>query len=146
MRLHGHGAEDSALSANVIVLVDAIAPTSFEAGVSQDLSLFQRTLQETLVDAGQVRGGGVSVVELAQAGPAVRVAGRRTISVDIVGRDVEVTSVQYFVPMPSTSLTAIVTFTSPALQYEEALVPLFDAVAGTFGFYHASDDDTGGVL
>lgn len=126
-------ADDAALSANLLVLVDRIALTE-NGEPTTDPSQIELAMRELTADETGARRGEVRIVELAGAGSAVRVRAHKVVAVSLVNRDVEVLSVQYFVPVPGSLDTAVLTFTSPSLAYEEALVGMFDAMAETFEF------------
>ncbi|MCL2395074.1 MAG: phage baseplate upper protein [Acidimicrobiaceae bacterium] len=79
-----------------------------------------------------------SVVTLNQVGRAIRVRfDPQTAGADSPAIGSDSLRLQFFVPVPGTGATAVVTFSSPALTGHEPfddLVQLFDAIAGTFCF------------
>lgn len=122
---------DSALEANVLVQILPIAGASGDgppAGIAELASL---------LSTDEDQPAEIGIVELPVAGTAVRVRGRGPVAVDLLASPVEMLSVQYFVGVPGSHMTAALTCTSPSLSYEEALVAMFDAVATTFGFADA---------
>lgn len=73
----------------------------------------------------------VRLVDTAAAGPVVRA--HRCVQTSFRGWDDEICQdqVQYFIPVPESSDTLIMTFSTPSLDLAEALGDLFDAITGT---------------
>ncbi len=80
---------------------------------------------------GRLRGAEVTVIDL-PAGSAVRSRERRIDDVpEPIARRVEVESLQYFVRVPDTNALLLLSFSTPNLPIADALVELFDAIAGS---------------
>ncbi|MGW0597492.1 hypothetical protein ACWD11_10140 [Streptomyces sp. NPDC002776] len=82
--------------------------------------------------------GEVEPVELPAAGPAARLLRReRPKQSRKLGTEFEDTIVEYFVPVPERDEVLLLTFSTPLEPIAEAMVGLFDAVAGTLRWHQA---------
>jgi hypothetical protein len=85
-----------------------------------------------------------SVVNLAEAGPAIRVrSDPLSPGSDPQSTELDSLRLQFFVPTPGTETTAVVTFSSPVVtghEPEDQLVEFFDAMAETFFFVDAEGE------
>jgi len=120
------------------VLCASLSHAEGDEGLGANLLVVVRSLvaePDGLLAAARARpagrGADVRPVGLPAAGPAVRLRGIRRERLPGAGRDVEVLSVQYVVPVPGSDATVVLTMTSPSLAYVEPLEELFDALAGT---------------
>lgn len=116
------------LAGNVLVVTQSPAPSPIESLLAQVQALEDSLASRTIGLAE------VGVVELPSAGPAVRRRARQSITFPGADAGIDAVLVQYYVPVPGTEAVALMTFTSPTVRDEEALVELFDAVAATFSF------------
>lgn len=86
-----------------------------------------------------------SVVNLPQAGPALRVrSDPRSEGSDRPARGLDSLRLQFFVPIPGSNATAMLTFASPVVTGHEPhdlLVEFFDAMAETFCFLDAQGEE-----
>ncbi|MDN3268479.1 hypothetical protein [Streptomyces sp. MA15] len=86
------------------------------------------SLLVTLLPSGRTpEAAGASVVELA-AGTALR---RRTDAAPDDGEALPSVTLDYQVPVPGTETHLLLTFSTPLVQIADAMVELFDAVAGS---------------
>jgi hypothetical protein len=84
--------------------------------------------------------GEVEPVELPAAGPAARLLRReRPKQSRKLGTEFEDTIVEYFVPVPERDEVLLLTFSTPLEPIAEAMVGLFDAVAGTLRWHQAEE-------
>jgi hypothetical protein len=125
------------MSASVLVVVRAVtADGPAEAPLTDPASL------AGAVAAGRETGDGardqpdVGVVELG-CGRAVRVAGRREHELPGTSQSLLTWEVQYFIPVPSTELIMVVTFSTPALSFAEPFTGLFDTMAERLEFTYS---------
>lgn len=116
------------LAGNLLVVTQRPAPGPIESLLAEVQGLEDSLASRTVGSAE------VSVVRLPMAGDAVRRRARQSITFPGADGAMEAVLVQYYLPIPSTDAVALMTFTSPTVQEEPALVELFDAVAATFAF------------
>ncbi|WP_238431410.1 YusG family protein [Streptomyces cavernae] len=85
-----------------------------------------------LTVSGKRRAQEVTQVHLPAAGPAMR---RRTRTVpdedEASGNRLPVTTVDYLVAVPMTAASLLLTFSTPLDAFADAMVELFDAIAGS---------------
>lgn len=87
--------------------------------------------------AGSSPDARCDAVELAGSGPAVRVIDTWQDPADPSGRIGQL-SVRYYVPVPGSIDTAILTFSSPQIGLTEVLLAAFDELANQFAFLDAT--------
>ncbi|MER7574597.1 hypothetical protein [Streptomyces sp. NPDC126514] len=86
--------------------------------------------------------GEVEPVELPAAGPAARLLRReRPKQSRKLGTEFDDTIVEYFVPVPDRDEVLLLTFSTPLEPIAEAMVGLFDAVAGTLRWHRAEETE-----
>lgn len=120
--------DEPPLAGNLLVVTERPAPSPIDSLLGQVQGLEDSLASRTV---GQPE---VGLVELPLAGPAVRRRARQSITFPGADAGIDAVLVQYYVPIPSTDAVALMTFTSPSVQQETAVVELFDAVAATFSF------------
>jgi hypothetical protein len=134
--------ENQPMAAGVNVTV---APITVDRGATavNDPRAVQAALGEASHDpAADGERPEVRLVQLA-AGPAVRVSGMRSTQLPGGGDQSLLTSeVQYFLPVPGSSLMAVITFSTPTVALADRFAELFDAMAAGFEFFW---DGAGGV-
>jgi hypothetical protein len=127
-------AEDTAMSANLLVLIRLLAPDE-AADATGDADALLGGLREGLDRDVTSAAPELGLAELPDAGRAVRLRTVRRTTLPLVDQTLPTLLVQYFVPLPAEDRrTAVVTFTSPSLAYEQPLVEMFDAIAQTLVF------------
>ncbi len=133
-------AEDTAMSANLLVLIKALGSADGSAsgtGVDDLLA----GLREGFDDDVSSTAPELGLVELAEAGRAVRLRTIRRTTLPLADQTLPTLLVQYFVPLPAGDRrTAVVTFTSPSLAYEAPMVEMFDVIAQTLIFTDAGGE------
>jgi len=124
----------AAAAANLLVVLSGVpgAPVGSTGGTAAANAL-QAALAVEIGRDGATSAPQSSVVGLPGTGASVRVRALRTVDVTLLGRPVQLLTLQYFVPVPADG-TAVLTFTSPSLAYADTLARLFDAVAATLAF------------
>ncbi|MFJ6084340.1 hypothetical protein ACIQI8_23345 [Streptomyces sp. NPDC092369] len=85
----------------------------------------------------------VQVVDLPEAGRAVRTEGIEDIEIPDDNRSYRAVMMQTFVPFPvSSPKVAVISASTPQLALVEPMLELFDLITGTFRFVHRADLDT----
>lgn len=85
--------------------------------------------------------GEVEPVKLPAAGPAARLLRReRPKQSRKLGTEFDDTIVEYFVPVPERDEVLLLTFSTPLEPIADAMVGLFDAVAGTLRWHQPTEE------
>lgn len=126
--------DDPPLAGNLLVVTQRPAPGPIGSLLAQVQGLEDSLASRT------VGPPEVSVVTLPLAGEAVRRRAHQSFTFPGAEAAIDAVLVQYYVPIPNTDAMALMTFTSPTVQEERAVVELFDAVAATFAFLDERGD------
>ncbi|MFF3873152.1 hypothetical protein [Streptomyces sp. NPDC001978] len=118
------------------------------AGIPLSASLLVSRLYEkfdSLDAVAALAGSGeVGLVTLPAAGRAARLLRReQTKESRRLGSEFQDTIVEYFIPVPDHDEVLMLTFSTPLEPIAEAMVELFDAVAGTLRWQHRVEKTKG---
>jgi hypothetical protein len=86
----------------------------------------------------------VSLLELPEAGHAVRTAGVEDLEPE-PGRKIRVVQMQTFVPIPDVNRVLLISCSSPAVAVAEGLLDLFDALTGTLRLIDSAERASSGA-
>ncbi|MGW7254838.1 hypothetical protein [Streptomyces sp. NPDC054834] len=118
------------------------------AGIPLSASLLVSRLYEKFdgldAVAALTGSGEVGLVTLQAAGRAARLLRReQTKQSRRLGSEFQDTILEYFVPVPRRDEVLMLTFSTPLEPIAEAMVGLFDAVAGTLRWQHGDEETEG---